>query len=951
VQTRHLEKTLSPVWDEEFEIFDFTTGDDIEFQVFDHDKIGQPDLLGKVTLLSWKFDREGGFDGELKLKEAKNSHPVLRVKARILPPLYPDAPPVSVLGSRILLKICSARGLRAADFSLVGSGASDPFATCYIDGKPDSYLKTRHIEKTLNPVWDEEYEIEDSCRGDDLHFEVFDHDKVGSNDLLGRVVLPARDYDREGGFEGDLRLRGCGKGKQSFLKVKVLVLPPEAPDGPQVSEPGSRLRIVVHSAAGLRPADSAIMGGKSDPYCICRIPGKPDSEFITATKKSTLNPTWDEAVEFDEFDPGDDLEFEVFDYDKCSAADSLGRRTVPNFKFDRTDGFEGDLKLKECGRGYKAILKVRILVLPPLSPNAPTISEPGSRLRVRIIGATGLRATDVKTQGGKSDPFCICKIIGQQSSEFRTKVGSKSLEPVWDEEHIVPNYHFGDRLEFKVFDHDRMSTDDLHGRVTLASREFDREGGFTGTLKLKPPRTKNKAGTKEAKRDPALRIQVLVLPSVETEERLVEEARVRAREETERKSMQAAEEDMRAYEAALREQVLQEQERLRREAARRAKEEADRKAKAEADRKAALRARAQAEDTKIKVLVQPVWEPGELLAEVVIKCGSTVDDLSAAAYSIARLPFQPRLLLNSQVLTGSAQLIDLGVSEVRRSVPAEWLEDGLPVLAEMSVVLTTSRDRTAKVWDALTGECLYSLEGHTGAVCSACSSPDLKYLATCSEDTTAKLWVVQRELHSASVLFSLEGHTEAVNSIAFSPDGKYIVTGSSDCTAKVWTVRTGVCIRTFEGHRDAVFAAAFTPDGIRLHTQSRDSTSKMWEVETGRCTNTDALVDQPDTALASASDGHVAVSIVENSCAKVCDIVGDRERLLEGHTDDLTSVRFLDVRVPVRNKLNASRTLSMSSMKSPMRQKSLKSLGASRSSPLGRMGAAPTRTDMSFGVR
>jgi len=49
------------------------------------------------------------------------------------------------------------------------------------------------------------------------------------------------------------------------------------------------------------------------------------------------------------YQEGDQIEFTVFDYDRASAADLLGRVKLPSTAFDFEGGFEGDLKLLEGG--------------------------------------------------------------------------------------------------------------------------------------------------------------------------------------------------------------------------------------------------------------------------------------------------------------------------------------------------------------------------------------------------------------------------------------------------------------------------------------------------------------------------------------------------------------------------------------------------------------------------
>ncbi|MDX1912485.1 MAG: WD40 repeat domain-containing protein, partial [Saprospiraceae bacterium] len=56
------------------------------------------------------------------------------------------------------------------------------------------------------------------------------------------------------------------------------------------------------------------------------------------------------------------------------------------------------------------------------------------------------------------------------------------------------------------------------------------------------------------------------------------------------------------------------------------------------------------------------------------------------------------------------------------------------------VLVTASLDKTVKVWDAKSGLCYLTLEGHGGAVYDACFFPNEHRVISCSQDQTARIW-------------------------------------------------------------------------------------------------------------------------------------------------------------------------------------------------------------------
>src|SRR3989442_1760822 len=94
-------------------------------------------------------------------------------------------------------------------------------------------------------------------------------------------------------------------------------------------------------------------------------------------------------------------------------------------------------------------------------------------------------------------------------------------------------------------------------------------------------------------------------------------------------------------------------------------------------------------------------------------------------------------------------------------------------------------------------------KGHTGETFGSVS-PDGKWLASASNDGTARLWDVNRGQEA----LVLKGHIGRVETVAFSPDGKRLVTASAgmDQTIRVWDVENSQEPIVLQGgHRRNVF--------------------------------------------------------------------------------------------------------------------------------------------------
>ena len=146
---------------------------------------------------------------------------------------------------------------------------------------------------------------------------------------------------------------------------------------------------------------------------------------------------------------------------------------------------------------------------------------------------------------------------------------------------------------------------------------------------------------------------------------------------------------------------------------------------------------------------------------------------------------------------------------------------------------TASNDRTVKIWDLETGDCLLTLDDHISNVCTVAFSPDGKTVISGGQEPLIKLW----DLETQTCLQTFE-HRHGTRSVNLSADGRLLATGGGDRTVKLWDVGSGKCLQTLSGHDGLIYFVAFQPQTQILASGSEDQTIRFWQIETGECLKT-----------------------------------------------------------------------------------------------------------------
>ncbi|XP_029969715.1 synaptotagmin-10 isoform X2 [Salarias fasciatus] len=225
----------------------------------------------------------------------------------------------------LVVRILKALDLPAKDFT----GTSDPYVKIYLLPERKKKFQTRVHRKNLNPMFDETFSfpvVYDELCNRKLHFSVYDFDRFTSHDMIGEVVVDnlfeLSDLSREAVVWKDIHAATTESIDLGEIMYSLCYLPT-----------AGRMTLTVIKCRNLKAMD---ITGSSDPYVkvylICD--GRRLKKRKTTTKKSTLNPSYNEAIIFDI--PPENVEqvslsIMVMDYDRVGHNEVIGVcRTGPD---------------------------------------------------------------------------------------------------------------------------------------------------------------------------------------------------------------------------------------------------------------------------------------------------------------------------------------------------------------------------------------------------------------------------------------------------------------------------------------------------------------------------------------------------------------------------------------------------------------------------------------------
>jgi TIR domain/Eukaryotic translation initiation factor eIF2A len=213
------------------------------------------------------------------------------------------------------------------------------------------------------------------------------------------------------------------------------------------------------------------------------------------------------------------------------------------------------------------------------------------------------------------------------------------------------------------------------------------------------------------------------------------------------------------------------------------------------------------------------------------------------AYEQSKIAFAHQLATQAQTTKENA----LSRQETLRSAPEEMTLriglDALPVnapallnglnpkIVEFSpdgkYMAAVSADTTLRVWDMTRSTLIFA--GKQRQSVDIKFSPDSRLLTCARVNGSLEIWQVSpAKLNS---IREFRAHSQALTAIAFSPNGKYLATASRD-RVKIWSL-DGRLLRTLI-HNGTVNSVTFSPDEATIATGSDDRIAQLWQSKNGQ---------------------------------------------------------------------------------------------------------------------
>ncbi|KAJ1900317.1 Tricalbin-2 [Kickxella alabastrina] len=385
----------------------------------------------------------------------------------------------------LIIHVNSARGLPKMDTF----GKADPYVRVSTVKHPEIAKRTKTIEKTLAPSWNETLKLLIYSKTDTINLEVFDWNSVGKDEKIGFVSYPMQTLLDQAEAEGitlPIKMGESERGQLSFdmsyypvstrtpqaatVDAEGNQLDPSAEaaamESGEAGEGNSDLDTLVDSNTGLlrlfvRSASNLAMTPALARKLSVRAEAYLDKELVIECPeiKATDAPAWEVGKE-------------LFVLDRDTAVirlvlvDTASDRTVGTLKVKVDDALLH--QTGETGSDWYSLdghvqgkvrlnVKWRPILMDPdvamgLGQGKRLPGPPIGMVKLTFHEGRGLKNVEAAS-GSKSDPYM--RVMVQNRIVAKTRYIANSLDPIWHETLFIPVHSLGESLALECMDWNR----------------------------------------------------------------------------------------------------------------------------------------------------------------------------------------------------------------------------------------------------------------------------------------------------------------------------------------------------------------------------------------------------------------------------------------------------------------------------------------------------------------
>jgi transducin (beta)-like 1 len=163
------------------------------------------------------------------------------------------------------------------------------------------------------------------------------------------------------------------------------------------------------------------------------------------------------------------------------------------------------------------------------------------------------------------------------------------------------------------------------------------------------------------------------------------------------------------------------------------------------------------------------------------------------------------------------------------ALDVDWKDD--------TTFASCSTDKTVHIYKVNIDTPIKIYRGHKDEVNAVKWDPSGKYLASCSDDCTAKVWEVDNDREEA--MRDFKSHNQEIYTMKWSPTGggsanpdksPLLATASFDGSIRLWNIHDGSCFRFLNRHKNSVYSVAFSPSGKYLASGALAGQLYIWNI-------------------------------------------------------------------------------------------------------------------------